>query len=370
MPSLHSLACKLSGSLLLFLISLSLAGCSRDGNAQAQPQGPPPAGVSMVTLATRPIQQTSDFIATVQSLRSSTVQPEAEGLVTKIFVKSGDRVNQGAPLVQIDPEKQQATVRTAEANLTGAQADVTYWRAQVQRYQALVSAGAVSKQEYEQAQNTLRTAEARVAALQAQVREGRVQLGYYLVNAPQAGTIGDIPIRVGDRVTNSTVITTIDDRGAFEVYVQVPLDRSPDLRLGLPVQLLDASGKVVATNPITFIAPRVEDNTQTVLVKSRLKEMPASVRVQQFVRARIVWRTAEGVTVPVTAVTRISGQYFCYVAEPGPKGGLVARQRPLQVGEVLGNDYVVVSGLKAGDRLITSGIQKLGDGAPVTEANQ
>jgi hypothetical protein len=83
------------------------------------------------------------------------------------------------------------------------------------------------------------------------------------------------------------------------------------------------------------------------------------------VRARIIWRTVEGLTVPVTAVTRISGQYFCYLAENGPQGGLVARQTPLQVGELVGNDYVVKSGLTAGDRLIVSGIQKLGDGAPV-----
>ena len=73
-----------------------------------------------------------------------------------------------------------------------------------------------------------------------------------------------------------------------------------------------------------------------------------AVRLQQFVRSRIVWRTADGLTVPVTAVTRISGQYFCFVAEPGPQGGVVAKQRPLQVGEVIGNDYVVTGGVKAG----------------------
>jgi hypothetical protein len=131
------------------------------------------------------------------------------------------------------------------------------------------------------------------------------------------------------------------------------------------VQLLDAAGEIVATNPITFVAQRVDDATQTVLAKSALKEVPPSVRVQQFVRARIIWRTTEGLTVPVTAVTRISGQYFCFLAEAAPQGGLVARQKPLQVGELLGNDYVVKGGIKAGDRLIVSGIQKIGDGAPV-----
>ena len=303
---------------LAILLATSVSACGRSsGQPQAPPQGPPPAGVSIVTLESKAIPQSSDFIATVRSLRSTTVQPEGEGIVTKIFVKAGDRVRAGAPLVQINADRQQAAVNSAEANRVGTEADVEYWRQQAKRFESLL------------------------------------------------GTVGEIPIRVGDRVTTSTVITTIDDSSGLEAYIQVPLDRSPDLRLGLPVQLLDGTGKVVATNPVTFVAPRVDDATQTVLVKSALQLMPPSVRVQQFVRARIVWRTVHGLTVPVTAVTRISGQYFCFVAEPGPQGGLVARQKPLQVGELIGNDYTVTSGVKAGDRLIVSGIQKLGDGAPV-----
>ena len=319
----------------------------------------------MVTLAPTAVHDTSDFIATLRSLRSTTVQPQGEGIVTRIFVKAGDHVRAGAPLVQIDAQRQQASLRTAEANRAGTEADAEYWRGQVKRYESLVGAGAISKAEFDQAQNSLRTAEARLAALEAQVREGAVQLSYYRVDASQAGVVGDIPVRAGDRVTTSTVITTIDDNSGVELYIQVPIDRAPGLRVGLPVQVLDDKGEVVSTNEITFVAPRVDDATQTVLAKAALKSLPPAVRLQQFVRSRIVWKTAQGLTIPVTAVTRISGQYFCFVAEPGPQGGLVARQKPVQVGELIGNDYVVTGGVKAGDRLIVSGIQKLGDGAPV-----
>jgi RND family efflux transporter MFP subunit len=344
-----------------------IAACNREGPAAQQQRGggPPATAVATIELAPHPVEQASEFIATIRSLQSTTVQPEVDGLVTRIFVKSGDRVRTGTPLVQINAEKQRATVRSTEATRGGVEADVQYWRQQVKRLESLVEAGAISRQEFEQAQNSLRTAEARLAALDAQVREGRVELQYYMVNAPQSGVIGDIPVRVGDRVTPSTAITTIDGTEGLEAYVQVPLDRSPDLRVGLPVQLLDAAGKVIATNPITFVAPRVDDATQTVLVKSRLREAPGALRVQQFVRSRIIWRTEQGLTVPVTAVTRVSGQHFCFVAEPGQQGGFVARQRPVVVGEMIGNDYVVRSGLKAGDRLIVSGIQKIGEGAPV-----
>jgi RND family efflux transporter MFP subunit len=350
---------------LIFTSCLTLAGCGGGGGAPAAgAAGPPPAAVAMVTLEAKPIERASEFIAQLRSQRSATIQPEVEGVVTRIFVKPGDRVRTGAPLVQINAEKQRAAVRSTEANRGGTEADVTYWRGQVKRLEALVEAGAISRQEFEQAQNSLRTAEARLAALDAQVSEGRVELEYYRVNAPQAGVVGDITLRVGDRVTSSTVLTTIDDNSLLEADIQVPLDRSPELRLGLPVQILDAAGKVAATNPISFVAPRVDDRTQTVLVKSLLREAPPALRTQQFARARIVWSSTPGLTIPLTAVTRVSGLYFCFVAEPA-NGGLVARQRPIEVGELVGNDYVLRSGLKPGDRVITSGIQKLGDGAPV-----
>ena len=351
---------------VLLVLSLSVA-CGKSGQDAPGPaaSGPPPAGVGIITLAPKAVDDTSEYIATLRSLRSTTVQPQGEGIISRIFVKAGDHVRAGAPLVQIDAERQQAAVRSAEASRAGTEADVEYWRAQVKRFESLLGAGAISRQEFDQAQNSLRTAEARLAALDAQVREGRVQLGYYRVEASQAGIVGDIPVRVGDRVTTSTIITTIDDNSGIELYIQVPLDRAPLLRLGLPVQLLDDKGEVVSTSEVTFVAPRVDDATQTVLAKAALKALQPSGRLQQYVRSRIVWKTAQGLTVPVTAVTRISGQYFCFLAEPGPQGGLVARQKPVQVGDLIGNDYVVTGGVKAGDRLIVSGIQKLGDGAPV-----
>ena len=341
------------------------------GGAPAQQAGPQGRGgamatpVSIVTLAQKPIEESSEFIATVRSLHSTTIQPQVEGYVTKIFVKSGDTVKAGAPLFQIDPEHEAATLRNTEAQRAAREADVTYWKGEVQRLQDLLKGGAISQDEFDTAQHNLQTAQANLGALDAQVREEQVQLQYYRVTAPTAGVVGDMPVREGDRVTTSTMITTIDDRTGLEAYINVPVDRAPDLRLGLPAEILDADGKVTATNPISFVAPRVDPATQTILAKSLLRDAPPAVRVQQFVRVRVVWRTVPGLTIPIVATNRINGQYFCFVAEQGPTGQLVARQRPVQVGEVQGNDYVVKGGLQPGDRLIVSGVQKIGDGAPV-----
>ncbi len=354
-----------------FLLSVfvAAAACNRGaapapGGAAAGGRGGGPTGVKVVTLENRPLEDASEFISTVRSLHSTTVQPQVDGRITKIFVKSGDVVKAGAPLLQIDPEKQTATVRNTESQRAAREADVTYWKGQVDRLQALLKAGAISQNEFDTARHNLEAAQANLAALDAQVREGNVQLRYYRVTASAPGVVGDLAVREGDRVTTSTMITTIDDKSGFEAYIQIPVDRAPDARVGLPVQILDGEGNAIATNPITFVAPRVDPATQTVLAKSLLKEMPPAVRVQQFIRTRVIWRSVPGMTIPIVSALRINGQYFVYLAEPAGQG-LVARQHPVQLGEIQGNDYVVKSGLKPGDRLIVAGIQKIADGAPV-----
>ncbi|MGH9331133.1 MAG: efflux RND transporter periplasmic adaptor subunit [Vicinamibacterales bacterium] len=349
------------------------AGCGGGGEAAPGAGGVPAMGVRVVKLAQKPIAQTSEYISTLRSLRSTTIQPQVEGLVTRVLVASGARVRPGQPILQLYADKEEAALRSLESRRTALVAEVAFAKQQAERAVALVSQGAISKQDAEEAQTRYATGEAQVKALDAQIREQRVQLGYFQVTAPVSGVVGDITVRVGDRVTTATEITTIDQsslrggagRGSgLEAHVAVPLERATDLRVGLPLQFLDSAGTVIATNPITFVAPRVEEGTQTILVKSLLRDVPPAMRVQQYVRARIVWESAPGLSVPVVAVSRISGQHFAFVAEPQGEG-FVARQRPIKVGDIVGDDYIVLGGLKPGERLIVSGIQKLGDGVPV-----
>jgi RND family efflux transporter MFP subunit len=303
-------------------------------------------------------------VATIRSLRSITVQPDVEGVVRRVLVSAGDRVTQGQPLLQIDANRQQATLTVVESQRVAREADVALAQQQLTRARTLFEAGAVSRAELEQAESFEKTTRAHLDSVLTQIREARVQLEYFQVTAPSAGIIGDMAIREGDRVTSSTAITTIDQLQGLEAYVSVPLERAADLRTGLQVDLLDAEGMVIASNPITFIAPRADDSTQSVLVKVSLGRMPPSVRVMQYLRARVIWSNEPRLTVPVVAISRISGQYFVFVAEKTQEGD-AARQTPVTVAEVIGEDYVITSGLAAGDRVIVSNVQKLGDGAPV-----
>ena len=146
--------------------------------------------------------------------------------------------------------------------------------------------------------------------------------------------------------------------------------KRPILATVCSLMIILAGAIAIPTLPIArypdLTPPSVDDSTQTVLVKTPLTPKGTLFRTEQFVRAHIVFSTVPGLTVPVVALSRINGQYFAFVAEPGEGGATVAKQKSVQVGQVIGNDYVLLGGLKAGDKLIVSGIQKIGDGAPVT----
>ena len=329
----------------------------------------PPVPVEIVTLAAKPVEQTSEFIASLKSRRSATLQPEVEGPLTRITVRSGQNVSRGQLLFEIDAAPQQAALASLESTRPSRESDVEFARQQVERNKTLLAAGAISQREVEQFEAQLRSAEAQLKALDEQVRQQRSQLSYYRVTAPIAGTVGDIPVNVGDRVTRSTVLTTVNENDVLEVYINVPVQQAAQLKVGLPVRLVDDTGRLLATNRITFVSPNVDTSTQSVLAKAQLAEGQSQFRADQFVRARIVWMSAPGLTVPVTSVARINAQFFAFVAEKDQQG-MVAKQKPVQLGEIVGNEYVVQSGLQPGEQLIVTGLQKIRDGAAVVPAKQ
>jgi RND family efflux transporter MFP subunit len=166
-------------------------------------------------------------------------------------------------------------------------------------------------------------------------------------------------------VTQQTMLTTIDQNETLELYVSVPIERGGDLVKGLPIRVLSSEGdENLATTSVGFISPHVEDQTQSILVKGIVRNPDGRLRSSQYVRARIVWKTAQGLVVPVTAVVRINGQPFAFVAEDSG-GKLVAKQRGIRVGPITGDAYSVLEGIKAGERVVVSGAQKLADGAPI-----
>jgi RND family efflux transporter MFP subunit len=341
---------------------LSFGGCGR-GKAEA-PQGPPVMPVKVQTVASQEIGDTSEYVATIKSRHSATVMSDVEGWIFNIQVHSGQFVKKGQTLMEIDPRRQQAAVSNFDSQRASKEAALQWAKLQLDRAVALSKSGVVSQQDMQQAQSTYDSALADVKAMDAQITQQQVQLKYYSVFAVTDGQIGDIPVHVGDRVTNTTVLTTIDERSGLEVYLSVPSERAHEVKMGAPVEVLDNAGNVLLRTKIDFISPQIDPSMQGLLVKAPADQAESVLRSMQLVRARIAWSTHPGVTIPVVAVSRVSGQFFAFVAEQ-QDGKTVARQRPLQLGPITGNNYTVLSGLKAGDQVVISGGQNLAEGAPI-----
>ena len=195
------------------------AACGRAGGEHS---GPPPAmPVQIETVRAVPLRDASEYVAVLRSRQSVQVQPLVEGHVSKILVSSGQDVQPRTELIQIDPSRQQAAVTSQRALHAADVASLELARKQFGRMERLFKSGAATRQDFDQAQSGLLRAQAAVAATGAQTRAQSVELRYYSVVAPVAGTVGDIPVRVGDLVTPQTVLTTLDDNSALEVYVDV-----------------------------------------------------------------------------------------------------------------------------------------------------
>ncbi len=347
---------------VLFGSVLLTAGCNRTQAKQAPAPQAMPVKVQAVTL--EPVPQTSEYVATIKSRRSANIQPQVDGTITKILVKSGDKVSAGQLLMTIDPLKQEAVVNQQRSTEAQLKATYQYNQSELERQKGLYEAQVASRQTYEQAVQNFENSKAAWEAAKAATVSQQQQLAYYNLRAPFSGVVGDIPVRLGDYVSSTTLLTTVDENKDLEAYVYIPTDLAGSIRMGLPVQIVSSTGELIESTSIYFIAPQVDNALQGILVKAPIHASLDRFRNAQLVKARVVWSTAPAPTVPVLAVTRIGGQSFVYVAVASGNGH-VAKQRAVDLGATIGNNYAVTGGLQSGDQVIISGIQFLNDGTPI-----
>lgn len=346
------------------VLAVLLVGCSKAPQSAAAAGGPQAMPVMVQPVTLNSVPNTDTYVSTIKSLRSATLQPQVDGNLTKILVKSGDAVKAGQLLMQIDPLKQEATLGAQQAAEQQLKATYDYNQADLAREEQLYKDGIISKQAYDQAVQSFQNAKAAYESAGGQTKTQREQLAYYQIRAPFAGIVGDIPVHLGDYVSSTTTLTTVDENSGLEVYIYVPTERTTQVRTGLPVDLLDDSGSVLAHSSIYFVSPEVDNGLQGILAKAPIPKSVVRLRVGELVNARVTWATSKQPTVPVLAVTRIGGQSFVYVAA-AKDSGYIAHQVSVTLGEPVGNLYPVLGGLKTGDRVILSGIQMLQEGAPV-----
>jgi RND family efflux transporter MFP subunit len=342
-----------------------VTGCQQKPPAQAAAAaGMQAMPVQTVAVSMAPVPQSSEYVATVMSRRSATIQPQVSGRLTQINVRSGDHLQAGQIMMQIDAQPQLATVEAQRATERQKKALYDYNTVELERQHKLFDAGIISRDVWDQAQQSYSNTKADYESAVSLRKTQEEQLAYYTIRAPYDGVVGDVPVHVGDYVSTSTVLTTLDQNKDLEAYIYIPTERSSEARMGLGVELYDTGGKLLEKTKVDFVSPQVDSTLQGILVKAPVHSSTEMVRNAQLIKARVIWSTKPMAVIPVLAVTRQGGQSFVFVARQ-QDGHFIASQTPVVLGDTVGNTYSISSGLNAGDKVIVSSTQFLVNGMPV-----
>ncbi len=346
----------------LFLLAVSFLSCSK-GGSDGPPPEQPPVGVSAVTLESKPVEETSDYLAALTSRRAVNLHPQVSGYVRVINAIPGATVKAGAVLLQIDASAEQAALQNLMATRESLAVSADFAKEQLKRSTALRTDGVLSQQDLDQSRASANQQEATLLATDALIASARAKVGFFSIVAPFYGVVGHVPVKVGDFVTPALPLTSLTQDAGLEAEVWVPVERVHALSGTSKVRLLDETGQPIGESPVTFVSPRADPQSQLVLIKGAFASNGA-LRSDQMARARVVWSQAPGLSVPASAVMREAGQPFVYVVDEG-KGATVARRVPVTLGALQGGEYVVLRGVESGQRVIVSGVQMVHDGSAV-----
>lgn len=396
----------------IVLITTSLMGGCSQGNSSQDTSQPTAIPVQWQAVSPGNVQNTSEFVGTLEAAEKVEVRPEIQGQIQAIMVQPGDRVEQGTPILTLRPDQtvpqlegaiaalenartaRETAIRqreVAQAQLATAQSDLDLARTNFDRAQFLVGQGAIGQFQYDQAQNNRDAAENRLTAAQEQLQvaevgitqaEGnirqaqsqvdvaRVSVDFKEILSPISGIVGDIFVKTGDVVSTGQSVTTITQNNALDLRISIPSNNLSRLRLGLAVELIDPNTKQkIAAGSISFISPNVESQAQSILAKARFSNQNGQLKSGQYVQARVIWGEDSGILVPMTAVTRTGSQGFVYVLTPGDPAAkpaqTVVEQRPVVLGSLQGDQYEVLQGIQPGEQIAVSNILRLRNGAPV-----
>jgi membrane fusion protein (multidrug efflux system) len=368
---------------VILCASATLIGC-QGGNGPAPARRPVEVGV--VTLKPQSVMITTELPGRTSSYRVAEVRPQVSGVLLKRLFVEGNQVTAGQPLYQIDPAPFKASYESAKATLQHAQAELTTAKLLEERYKPLVEANAVSRQTYDNAVASLLQAEADVASGKASLETARINLGYTNVFAPISGRTSRSSVTEGALVTASQTTVLVTVTQLDPIYVDVTQPATVWLRLQRELeagQLVNRGDNAAAVGlkledgseygregTLQFSEVTVDQSTGSVTLRAKFPNPNHLLLPGMFVRARIPEGVRrQGLLVPERGVTHDQrGEPVALIVGVGNK----VEQRTLQTDRVVGDQWLVVAGIKPGDRVVVSGVQKAHPGDQVTpvEAGQ
>ncbi|EEE8154721.1 multidrug efflux RND transporter periplasmic adaptor subunit AcrA [Salmonella enterica] len=355
--------------------SLALTGCDDKQDQQGGQQMPE---VGVVTLKTEPLQITTELPGRTVAYRIAEVRPQVSGIILKRNFVEGSDIEAGVSLYQIDPATYQATYDSAKGDLAKAQAAANIAELTVKRYQKLLGTQYISKQEYDQALADAQQATAAVVAAKAAVETARINLAYTKVTSPISGRIGKSSVTEGALVQNGQASALATVQQLDPIYVDVTQSSNDFLRLKqelangslkqengkAKVDLVTSDGiKFPQSGTLEFSDVTVDQTTGSITLRAIFPNPDHTLLPGMFVRARLQEGTKPtALLVPQQGVTR-TPRGDATVLVVGADNEVETRQ--IVASQAIGDKWLVTDGLKAGDRVVVSGLQKVRPGAQV-----
>lgn len=355
--------------------SLALTGCD---DKQDQQGGQLMPEVGVVTLKTEPLQITTELPGRTVAYRIAEVRPQVSGIILKRNFVEGSDIEAGVSLYQIDPATYQATYDSAKGDLAKAQAAANIAELTVKRYQKLLGTQYISKQEYDQALADAQQATAAVVAAKAAVETARINLAYTKVTSPISGRIGKSSVTEGALVQNGQASALATVQQLDPIYVDVTQSSNDFLRLKqelangslkqengkAKVDLVTSDGiKFPQSGTLEFSDVTVDQTTGSITLRAIFPNPDHTLLPGMFVRARLQEGTKPtALLVPQQGVTR-TPRGDATVLVVGADNKVETRQ--IVASQAIGDKWLVTDGLKAGDRVVVSGLQKVRPGAQV-----
>lgn len=369
-----------------FACALVLSGCGQSANTEAAAAAP---DVGIVEIRAQAITLTTELSGRTSAFQVSEVRPQVGGIIQKRLFVEGADVKAGQALYQIDPASYQATYDSARASLAKAEASLISIRNKASRYEELVVIKAVSQQENDDSQAALKQAQADVAAAKAALETARINLAYTRVTSPIAGRIGRSSVTPGALVTTGQAAALATVQQLDTIYVDVTQSSADLLRLRRDLasgQLKTAGANQAAvkliledgsTYPLAgklqFSDVTVDQSTGSITLRAVFPNPKGELLPGMYVRAVLEEGAEEqAILAPQQGVTRdTKGNPTALVVGPDNKVEL----RVLKTRRTIGDKWLVSEGLKAGDKLIVDGLQRIAPGAtvhpvPATAAEQ
>jgi membrane fusion protein (multidrug efflux system) len=362
------------------LAALFVFACG--GNEQAgAPQGPPPPEVSVMVVQPQAITNVVEVPGRVQAVRTSEVRARVDGIVERRVYTEGTDVQAGQLLFLIDSLPLQARLNAAEAALAAAEAVAANAAQDVARYKGLVEKKAISQQEFDATIARARSADANVEAARAQVEAARLNLSYARVTAPISGRASRAEVTEGALVSAAaaTLLTTIEQ---FDpIYVNFSQSSSEMLALRRAVAsgnlempegeritarlVLEDGTEYEQEGLLNFRDLSIDRVTGTTAMRAEFRNPNRTLLPGQFVRVRLAAGTlSNGITVPQRAVNIGANSTTVFVVGEGDTLAV----RPVRLGPMQGDQWVILEGLSAGDRVVLDGQQKIQPGIVVRVA--